>query len=66
VPVAAIDEDGHLDWTEHHVCCTPKIRQGAGGNAEAQALGMNQPSDQLLGLCVTAADRLHIAAAGCG
>jgi hypothetical protein len=66
MPVAAVDEDCDFDRTEHHVRCPAKVWQWARGNAVAQPLGMNQPPDQLFGPCVTAADRLHIATAGCG
>ena len=66
VPIATVNEDRHLYRTKDHVCCPAKIWQGMCRNAVTKTLSMDQPSDQLLGLCVTAADRLHVAAAGCG
>lgn len=66
MPVTAVDEDCHLVGAEHHVRCSAEIWERAGGHAVTQPLSMYQPPDQLLGLCVTAANRLHVATASCG
>lgn len=66
MPVAAIDEHRDLRRTEDQVRRPAKIREGTGGYPVPQPCGMHEPPDQDLRLRVTAADRLHVAAACCG
>lgn len=64
VPVAAIYEDSHFRRPEDQIGRSAKVRHGAGSDAVAQTLGMDESPDKLLWLSVTAADRLHVAAPG--
>src|SRR5690242_9487022 len=66
MPVAAVYEDSDFCRTEDQVRRPAEIRQGPGRDAVAETLRVDQPADEPLGLGVTAADRLHVAAACCG
>lgn len=63
VPVTAVDEDGDLSPTEHHICRSTQVRNGSGGHSVSESLSVHKPTDQSLGLRVTATDRLHVASA---
>lgn len=62
VPVAAIDKDSNLRRTEDQVGRPAKAGQGFGGYAVAKPAGVDEPTDQPLGLGVPTPDCLHIAA----
>lgn len=66
VPVAAVYKYRHLCRTEYQVGRPAKVRQGTCCHPVAEPSGVHQTPDQPFRLCIAAADRLHVAAAGGG